>query len=131
MTLDELDDVLRKMNLDLSVPQGQAIRDRILADYGKDMLKANSERCSRCWLKENNQCHDTCPVKTTSDNPLIAARDYLSKPNNVNLMSFVSLFVIPVYEEITGDKDFLNRLHKSYMAIWSKTYGKKRTPTEF
>lgn len=127
MTLDELDMALSKMGLDIASDAGKRTRDMILSDYGKSILDAKKVRCERCWMKENNRCNDGCPMNHVPENPLDAAVQYLSKPNNVNLMTFIVMFVVPVYERTTGKKDFMDNLKREFERRWDKTYGRGST----
>ena len=120
------------MKLDLGSDYGRGIRDRILGDYGRFILESIKTRCSRCWLGEQGRCSNGCPVKMIPGKPVEAARFYLSNPNNeVGVMPFVMMFVVPVYEKETGVKNFRDILLKEYGRLWEKKHGKGSMQTEY
>lgn len=125
MTLEELDEALKKLGLDIQGNQiGLNVRNRVLLRYGNDILAGKKERCQNCWLKEHDKCGPRCPMYSKfDDKPIEAAKEYLSKPNNVRVFPFMCMYVIPVYEEITGQRDTMKELAKIFREQWKKEYG--------
>ena len=56
MTLEELDNALKKLGLDIESDAGKNTRNAILGLYGRSILNSKKERCLHCWMKETNQC---------------------------------------------------------------------------
>ena len=123
MTLSELDGALTKLKLDMSTPEGQKLRDKILALHGKSILGAKVQRCANCWLKEHGRCNEGCELFTVSDDPVEASKDYLSKPNDTRLFPFLFLYMIPVYEEASGQKDTVKKLWRAFKERWKQEKG--------
>lgn len=122
MTLDELDTALRKMGLNIESEGGQRTRNLILSNYGKYLTYAQKSRCEHCWLKDNNRCTDDCPVKHLPDDKVKMAVEYLSTYNEVKLMPFIVMFVVPVYEQTTGETNFMEKFKREYQRMWKKTH---------
>lgn len=115
MTIEELDNALRKLGLDIDCQAGKDIRSRILAMHGQGVLESKIQKCANCWLKSNKGiCPDSCAYKDMPDDPAKASEAYLSRPNNVDMMPFIFLYVIPVYEETTGQKDTIKHIAEDY-----------------
>ena len=125
MTLQELDEALKKLGLDIQGnPVDMDARNLILVRYGNDILAGKKERCQNCWLKEHDKCGPRCPMYSKfNDNPLEAAKEYLSKPNNVQMFPFLCMYMIPVYEETTGNKGTMRELAKAFKEQWKKEHG--------
>lgn len=123
MTFDELDEALRRLGLNLKCEAGQETKKRIIAEYGKHVLRANEERCSKCWYKANKKtCSLGCPVKSLPNDPYEAGFQTLSRSNDVNLMSFVVMFVFPIYEHDTGNTNTLEKLGEEFRKRWQKEH---------
>ena len=125
MTLSELDEALKKLGLDIQGnPVDMDARNLILVRYGNDILAGKKERCQNCWLREHDKCGPRCPMYSKfNDNPLEAAKEYLNRPNNVQMFPFMCMYVIPVYEETTGNKDTMRELSRAFKEQWKKEHG--------
>ena len=122
MTIEELDNALGKMGLILDSEGGQRTKNLILSNYGKYLITSYTSRCGHCWLKDNNRCTDDFPVKHLPDDPEKMAVDYLSTYNEVKLMPFIVMFVVPVYEQTTGETNFMEKFKREYQRMWKKTH---------
>ena len=123
MTLSELDEALTKLHLDLENPADLEIRDKILARHGQSILDVKFKKCKDCWRKEHNLCNRGCGLYLDSEDPVEVSKMYLSRPNDINLFPFLYLYMIPVYEEITGNKDTMKQLGKQFKKRWKKENG--------
>ena len=123
MTLQELDDILQKLGLDIqNNPIDMDARNKILALHGKSILETKRNKCNNCWLKENNKCGNICPIYFKSDNPIDISKEYLSKPNDIDAFPFLVLYMVPIYEETTGRKNFMKDMAKTFKEQWLKTH---------
>ena len=123
MTLDELNTALTQLHLDLTNPADVEVRDKILALHGQSILNAKKQRCKDCWLKEHGKCNEGCRLYLDSDNPVEVSKAYLSKPNDISLFPFLYLYMIPIYEEVTGNKDTMKMLGKAFKKRWKQEKG--------
>ena len=124
MTLDELDVALNKLGLDVKGnPKDAAIRDEILIRHGRDFLQSKSKRCKDCWLKEHGKCGPMCQMYTPLEDPLEVSKAILSKFNNIKLFPFLFLYMIPVYEEVTGNKDTVKKIAREFKRRWKTEKG--------
>lgn len=123
MTLDELDEALTKLHLNLNNKEDLAIRDRILSLHGKSILKVRDKKCANCWMKEHNRCSKGCRLYLDSDDPVKVSKDYLTKPNDISIFPFLCLYMIPIYEEVTGRKDTMKELGKAFKQRWKQEKG--------
>ena len=103
MTLDELDSALTVLGLDLQSNDGKSTKDRILAEYGRTIVESSKDACGKCDVVDKSKCgkcrHNyILKFKSAID----VAKCYLGNVNDVNLMSFVVMYVIPIYERDTG-----------------------------
>ncbi len=115
---------MTKLGLDIQGnPVDMDARNLILVRYGTDILAGKKERCQNCWLREHDKCGPRCPMYSFNDNPLEAAKEYLGRPNNVQMFPFMCMYVIPVYEETTGNKDTMRELAKAFKKQWKKEHG--------
>lgn len=130
MTLQELDEALTKLHLDLTRPCDMAVRNKIVANYGQYVLESKEERCSRCWIGSKRGCPPACELNTDSQDSFEVGKRVLERPNDINLMSFICLFVIPVYEETTGEHGFMNVLSDEFHKRWRKERGHLYHPTK-
>lgn len=128
MTLEELDNALTKVfGLDFSKEECRGVRDRVLARYGRHIQQSKGTICGRCWFKEKyGDCRRNCLYNSLPDNPVEVARRYLSTSNDVGVFPFLCLFVIPLYEEETGERDTMKKISSEFMKRW-----KRENPTEF
>lgn len=110
MTLEELDKALADMGLAINSESGQAVRDRILASYGSTLVESKQSHCQNCWHREHDKCLGSCQFHEVGDDPLKAAQAYLGRPNDVNLVAFICMFVIPLYERETGKTGVMERI---------------------
>lgn len=120
MTLDELDNALVKLHLDLTNPADLEVRDQILARHGQSILDTKKLRCKDCWRKEHGKCNEGCGLYLHSDNPIEVSKAYLSKNNDISLFPFLCLYMIPVYEEVTGNKDTMKQLGQEFKRRWKE-----------
>ena len=121
MTLEELDNALTRLHLDLKNPVDIEIRNKILARHGKDLLDSKKFRCENCWIKENKgKCNPSCQMYNIPKDPVEASKKYISEPNNIYLFSFLCIYVIPVYEEITGNKNTMEKMAIDFKRLWNK-----------
>lgn len=127
MTLSELGDALRLMGLDLNTPSGRDTLDRILVGFGTSILQGKSRRCSSCWMKKNRGCSSNCDMHDLPKDPLVVAKSYLVNPNDVNLMSFLLGFVIPIYEHDTGNSDTIGKLKREFAKRMKIEFGNTGT----
>ena len=123
MTITELDEALAKLHLDLENPADMEIRDKILARHGQSILDVKDMKCKDCWRKEHGLCNSGCRLYLDSDNPVEVSKAYLSKPNDINLFPFLYLYMIPVYEEVTGNKDTIKQIGKAFKRRWKAEKG--------
>ena len=132
MTLEELDAALMKLNLDTTTKEGEEIRDRILARHGKDILESRQLRCAHCWLKDNKgQCSPSCQVYGMADDPVAAAKTYLSRPNDISIFPYICLYAIPVYEEVSGVRGTMERIAEDFKRMWKKKKKKNCPPSKY
>lgn len=127
MTLEELDNALSKLGLDVNSESGKNSKNRVITRYGRYILESKKDMCLRCWFRENNKCSNDCFMYTISDNPYDAGVAYLTNKNNVDLFSFIIMFVIPQYEEDTGQSGTLDRLSDSFRRKYRKEFGSKNS----
>lgn len=111
MTLEELDKMLEQTGLDLSNPLDLDARNRVLALHGKMIMDSKEQICGKCWYKENNKCSENCFYYDMKD-PIEVSKAYLKSENEIKVFPFFAQFVVPVYEEITGDKGILKRIYQ-------------------
>ena len=123
MTLTELDEALTKLHLDLENPADMEIRDKILARHGQSILDTKKKRCKDCWLKEHNLCNEGCRLYLDSEDPIEVSKAYLSKPNDISMFPFLYLYMIPVYEEVTGSKDTMKQIGRAFKRRWKEEKG--------
>lgn len=123
MTLNELDEALTKLHLNLANKADLEVRDKILARHGKAILDTKARRCQDCWLKEHGKCDKRCRLYLNSDNPVEVSKAYLSQPNDISLFPFLYLYMIPVYEEVTGQKDVMKQLGRAFKQRWKQEKG--------
>jgi len=118
MTITELDEALTKLHLaDLEV------RDKILAHHGQSILNVKRKRCKDCWLKEHGKCGEMCELHLLSDDPVEVSKAYLSSPNDISIFPFLYLHMLPIYEEVTGNKDTMKLLGKAFKRRWKEEKG--------
>ena len=118
MTLEELDNILTKVfGFDLNYEECRNVRDVILETHGRSLLEERSQRCSKCWFKEHGGCSNLCPIYGKPDSPIEASKEYLSKPNDISVFPFVCLFVVPVYENVSGRTGVMEEFNKRYKEL--------------
>lgn len=123
MTLNELDQALAKLHLDLTNKADLEVRDKILARHGRSILDTKAKRCKNCWLREHGKCDRGCRLYLDSENPVEVSKAYLSNPNDISIFPFLYLYMIPVYEEVTGNKDTMKMLGKAFKKRWKQEKG--------
>lgn len=123
MTLEELDDVLRKTNLNLDHPKGKEIRDEILRLHGQNLMVSKRSRCRHCWFKDNGRCNPGCELYCESEDPIDMSKHYLSRPNDISPFVFFCRYIVPIYEKETGAKDVLKKYTKHFKERWKKEHG--------
>lgn len=123
MTIEELDEALGKVGLDLTNPECQKIRNMVLALHGQSIVDSKSDRCGRCWYKENDKCSPACFFNTLPDDPVEVSKEYLLMPNNIQIFPFLYLYFIPVYEQLTGDTDLVKHLCQEFKKRYKKEHG--------
>lgn len=128
MTLEELDKALEKTGLDLTNPLDTEARNMVLARHGQSILDSKKDRCDRCWFKERGKCSPDCELSHLPDDPVQVSIQCLSKRNDIQLFPFLCLFMIPVYEELTGRRDTMEALAKTFRKMWRKTHPESNTP---
>ena len=131
MTLEELDKALEKTGLDLSNPPDMEARNRVLARYGRDILASKSERCAHCWHRENNRCTPYCSLYSIPSDPVEASIQRLSKPNDIQIFPFICTYMVPVYEEMTGQKNVLESIAKEYKRRWKQKQKQSQEQSQF
>lgn len=131
MTLEELDEVLKKTNLNLDHPKGKEIRDAVLRLHGTSLLSSKQDRCSHCWFKDNGRCNPGCELYGMDDDPIEVSKHYLSAPNDISPFVFFCMFVIPVYEHVTGQKDCIKKFSQHFFERWKKEYGESPKSSYF
>ena len=122
MTIEELDKALEETGLDLSNPPDAKARDMILARHGNTILESKEKHCSRCWFKENNRCSQFCFFYNLPSDPVEVSKKYLKTPNNIQLFPFMCMFMIPVYEELTGRHGTMDAMRKEFKRLYRKSY---------
>lgn len=127
MTLHELGDALRKIGLDLDTQAGRDILDRILIEFGKSILQSKTKTCESCWMKKNIGCDSNCRLSGLPTDNLVAAKAYLINPNDINLMSFIFEFVIPIYEKDTGNSGTIETIKREFAKRMKKEFGNTGT----
>ena len=120
MTLKELDAALEKTGLDLKNPPDLEARNMVLEMHGRDVLGSKADRCSRCWYKENNKCFPGCDMYGLSDDPVEVSKKILQGRNDIQLFPFMMMYMIPVYEKLTGNTDIMKRLREEYKRMYKK-----------
>ena len=123
MTLEELDNALTKLHLDLTNPSDLAVRNKILARHGQSILDVKRQKCNDCWLKEHGKCNPGCRLYLKSDDPVEVSKDYLSHPNDISIFPFMYMYMIPVYEEVTGRQDTMEKIGNAFKHQWKKEKG--------
>lgn len=123
MTLNELDQALAKLHLDLTNKADLEVRDQILARHGQSILDTKTKRCKNCWLREHGKCDRGCRLYLDSENPVEVSKAYLSNPNDISIFPFLYLYMVPVYEEVTGNKDTMKMLGNAFKKRWKQEKG--------
>ena len=131
MTLEGLDEALRVLNLDIDCEEGMAIRNRILRKFGAHLLENKEGVCQKCWMKDNMGCSNDCQMFDLPNDTLEAAIKYLNSNNDINRTAFVCMFVVPVYEEVSGKTGTMEELYKIFGRLWKKKYGKTEKNSEY
>ena len=62
-------------------------------------------------------CSNTCYFNKLPKDPVEVSKNYLNSPNDINLFSFLCLYMIPVYEKITGQKNTMKKLARQFMRL--------------
>ena len=78
-------------------------------------------------MKKNGRCNESCPHNTSNRNPIDVARNYLSNPNDVNVFPFFCMFVIPLYERETGERDTMKKIAIDFRRAWNKLHGESKS----
>ena len=86
-------------------------------------MNSKEDRCSKCWLKDNVGCSDRCEFKNMSSDQFEVGMNHISMRNDIDLMQFIFMFVIPVYEEVTGNKDTMKQIGKAFKRRWKAEKG--------
>lgn len=60
------------------------------------------------------------------EDPIEVSKQYLSKPNDIELFPFICAYMVPVYEEITGETNTMRKLVEEFKRMWKKQYGKSK-----
>lgn len=130
MTLEELDSTLKKnFGVDVNTPEGREVRNKILILHGNGVIAAKTQRCSICWMKEKRGiCPESCEYHDISDDPLSSSETYLSHPNNVDLTAFMFHYGVPVFEDITGDRDIIKNIVKDVRKMQKKEHPEQLQP---
>ena len=131
MTLEELDEMLVQLKLNMDCEEGLAIKDKILRKFGAHILGSKTTRCNNCWYKEHKGCSSSCELYGLPSDPLEASKSYLARPNDVNMFSFFCLFVVPVYEDVTGEHGTMEKLYKLFSKMWTRKYGMPKSPMQY
>ena len=74
-------------------------------------------------MKEHGKCDERCNLYSISNDPVEASKAYLSSPNDISLFPFLYLYMIPVYEEVTGERDTMKNLGKAFKQRWKQEKG--------
>ena len=121
MTLAELDDVLDRFGLDFESKEGLAIRDRILSDYGQSIIDSKPERCLHCQFRRNGmKCTMWCDMIDLPSDPKEVALKFINGRNSIQVFPFMCQFVIPVYEETSGETGVMDRIKDSFFKRWKE-----------
>ena len=120
MTLEEFDKALEKTGLDLSNPPDMEARNMVLAMYGRDILAEKPMRCSRCWMRDNGKCSQGCELYGVSEDPVEAAKQALTRENNVQMFQFMCMYMVPVYERLTDRTGTMDEIRKTFKRMWRK-----------
>jgi hypothetical protein len=48
------------------------------------------------------------------EDPIEVSKMELERPNDIRIFPFICLYVIPVYEKLTGEKNTLEKIAKKY-----------------
>lgn len=123
MTIEELDEALRVLNLDIDCDEGKAIRARILKKFGAHLLENREKVCQNCWTRTNMGCSNDCQLFDLPNDTLETALRYLKMRNDINRTAFVCMFVVPVYEEVSGKTGTMEEIYKIFGQMWKKKYG--------
>ena len=129
MTLEELDAALEKTGLDLTNPPVLEARNMVLEMHGQSIIKSRGDLCSRCWYKENGKCYAGCPMYGLPDDPVEASKRVLQGRNDIQLFPFLMMYMIPVYEKLTGDKGIVERMRKEYKKMYKKKMEREGSST--
>lgn len=90
-------------------------RNQVLALHGQSILNSKKERCERCWFRENNRCGGDCEMYNLPSDPVEASKRYLSHQNNIQIFPFLCMYMVPVYEKLTGSKNTMEKILKTYV----------------
>lgn len=68
-----------------------------------------------------------CEMNLLTNDPLKDAINSLSRYNDINLVSFICMYIIPVYEEDTGETGLMYRLASEFKKRWRKEFGEDKS----
>jgi hypothetical protein len=66
-------------------------------------------------------------MKNLPEYPVEVSKQVLSRPNNIQLFPFMCLYMVPVYEKLTGNQNTMKDLNRKFRALYKKHYGNKGT----
>ena len=73
-------------------------------------------------MRQNKGCVQSCKYKLLSDNPLEAARQILQAENQIGGFRFACMYVIPVYEKLTGTSGMMDQMKRKYKKMWKRKH---------
>ena len=116
MTLEDLDKVLVDVfKLDFSYPECVDMKNEILRNYGFNILDSRKWTCKQCWRKQHMGCQEQCVYHGMRDeDPIGAATKYLSFPNDVHVLPFVCIYIVPIYERVTGKSGIIDEIKNMF-----------------
>ena len=59
-------------------------------------------------------------MHSLSEDPIEVSKAYLGRPNDIQLFPFLCQFMIPVYEEVTGESNTMRMLLDEFKRRWKK-----------
>ena len=66
------------------------------------------------------KCYQFCDLNNLPDDPVEVSKQYLSHPNDIKIFPFLCLYMVPVYEKLTGRKNTMQELAKEFDRRWKR-----------
>ena len=90
-------------------------------------MNSRKEICERCWLRQNKGCNSQCQYHSDSTDPIEVSKEFLMSQNDVSIFPFLCMFVIPLYERETGERDTMKKITSAYKKRWKQEHGEDKS----